>query len=187
METWKQHPTMHDVWVSDKGNVKRRINKCHPERKKDWHYFGKDNNTDRSGYTTVRVVIRRKNYVVARLVAETFLGLEPHQVVRHRDNNSLNNDLANILVGSQRDNIRDKAAHGTWQGGDRHPKTKYTDGLVRKIQMDLECGNGQRGLVPSLAGKYCVPIHFVYDVARGRRKTLEQRVEDVACSYSDVT
>ena len=187
MEQWKLHPTLPGIWVSTIGNVKREINKSHPERGKPWHYFTPHVNMDKTGYAVLRVSIRRKNHTVARLVAQTFLGLERDQVVRHRNNNSQDNRVTNLDIGSQQENIADKAAHGTWQGGDRHPCAKYSDELISLIQSDLEVTGKKRGVAKSLALKYDIPVHVIHDVSYGRRKTFSQRLKEAKCGYLDAT
>lgn len=185
MELWKEHPELLGVWVSSGGLVRRRINETHPEREKQWHYFCPNVNVDRSGYTSVRVSIRRKNYVVARLVAETFLSLLPGQIVRHKNNDPLDNRLSNLDTGTQKENMRDKAKHETWQGGHTHPKCKYDDVIVGSVQRDIALHGKTRGFAKKLSQKYSIPVHVVYDISYGRRKTYLQRLDDAKCEYSD--
>lgn len=186
-EIWKDHPRLVDVQVSSAGRIRKRINKRHPERNKDWHYFQYETVSDSTGYSYYRVSILRKKYVASRLVAETFIReLCDGEVVRHIDNDSRNNAVRNLRIGSVLDNVLDKLSHGTWQGGDKHPRTKYSDEIVSTVQAEL-ASDTKRGNKKRIADKYGIPYLFVYDISRGRRKTFGQRVSDALCELSRQT
>lgn len=53
---------------------------------------------------------------IHRLLAQTFLGDIPGQLVRHLDGNPLNNRLENLAWGTAQDNTDDRKAHGRKSG-----------------------------------------------------------------------
>lgn len=81
-----------------------------------------------------RTLIRGKNFTIHRLVLTTFCGKRKEkQVCRHLDNDCLNNHISNLKWGSQKENMDDKRAHGTYQIGDLASNNKLKMKDVEKI------------------------------------------------------
>ena len=74
---------------------------------------GKLRKLDKGRYA--RVCIKKKNYLVHRLVALLFIpNPQNYPIVRHKDNNTFNNDVSNLEWGTLSDNEQDKKRHGTY-------------------------------------------------------------------------
>jgi len=92
-----------------------------------------------NGYLHVRIGSR--NRTVHGIVAETFIGPRPDgHVIRHLDGDRLNNAASNLAYGTQRQNVRDQIAHGTF------PFDNMAAGWRRNTER-TECRNGHP-LVP---------------------------------------
>ena len=95
---------------------------------------------DRDGY--VRVALMRdgrthQGVSVARLVCEAWHGApRKNDVVRHLDGSTANNTPANLAWGSQKDNVHDAIAHGTFVRGERVHTAKLTAAKARQIFAD---------------------------------------------------
>lgn len=72
---------------------------------------------------------RGKCQSLARLVAKHFVPPYKGQVVRHMDDNPLNNDASNLQWGTQKDNIRDCIEHGRYHNN----MTKELNELGRRL------------------------------------------------------
>lgn len=73
---------------------------------------------------------------IHRLVLWTFGGPTPFPkaVVRHLDGNRENNHIDNLAWGTYKDNLQDALRHGTRGWGEKHPRAKLTNELVRRIK-----------------------------------------------------
>lgn len=156
--------------VSNDGQVRKQINATHPERNKPYVYLRQQ--TDRDGYKKVN--INRKNYLVHRLVFESFVGpLTAGLVVCHRNNDRASNRPENLLQATQKENIGHKKLHGTWQSAERHPNAKITNEMARQIKNELHvCPRSitnriKKGTATNLSNKYNVPVNIIYRIARG--------------------
>ena len=75
------------------------------------------------------------------LVLEAFVGPRPDGCVcRHLDGNKLNNCLANLVWGSQTENIEDARRHGTLCVGAESHNAKLTDDDVVKMREMRDAG-----------------------------------------------
>lgn len=73
---------------------------------------------EKSGYLSIGIYNKgiKRTFRVHKLVAMAFLGHVPdnmNQVVRHLDDNKLNNNVINLKTGTQRDNVHDMSIRGT--------------------------------------------------------------------------
>jgi len=133
---------------------------------------------DEDGYQRVSLFSNGvpKKFHIHRLVYELFVGSIPvGMMCCHIDGSRDNNHYTNLRTDTQKNNIADKLRHGTWQAGDRHPMTKYSDDMVLVIQSEL---SNQEKTMHQLAEEHNVPYAFIFDVKRGKRKTLEQRTNE---------
>lgn len=110
---------------------------------------------------------RRRVCTVHRLLAEAFLpnpkGLE---VVRHLDDNKLNNALSNLCWGSYSDNVQDAKANGLVRS--KHV-VQLRDGVIVQEFASLTDAAKAIGLAfPSSGG-----ASHIKSVCEGKRKTLK--------------
>lgn len=67
----------------------------------------------------------RKNKMIHRLIAESFLGVHKGLVVDHKDNNKINNKLSNLQWISQRENVtKDQKMTSKYNGVSFHKEAK---------------------------------------------------------------
>lgn len=122
-EIWKEIPFVKNYEVSSYGNMRRHVNKNHPERRQI-KYFAHE--VTHAGH--LRFFIKRQHYLVHRLVYLMFVGpLEEGKVICHIDGNPKNNHFSNLLQATQKENISHKRLHGTWQSCEKHPNAKLTN------------------------------------------------------------
>ena len=159
-ETFKQHPQMPSLWVSDAGAVVTLTGiQCGRRYRPE---------VDKDGYLRVRV---RRNCgephvrkLVHRLVLECFTGPCPEGcVAAHMDGSRDNNRPENLQWVTQKENISHKKLHGTWQCGESHPQAVATETAVRKAKKLLREGVPRR----QIAAAAGVPLHLVNDLTRG--------------------
>lgn len=101
-----------------------------------------------------------------RIVAMAFNG-EPFKdglVVCHNDGIRSNNVPDNVRWATQKENIHDKIAHGTWQQGNKHPNSKITEDIAREIKGHLLNGMRPRA-VSEMTG---ISHNIVWDISRGK-------------------
>lgn len=88
-----------------------------------------------------QVLIKRKPYLVHRLVAHTFLWLDlndRNMCVCHKDDNKLNNNVDNLFLGTHKENSLDMISK--WRQGwfknrwENHWAFKLTDAQVKEIR-----------------------------------------------------
>ena len=162
---WKQ---FHKYWVCEDGEV---VGRKTIKPFKDVH-----------GYLRIALHIdgsgRQTKIHVHRLVHMVWIGEIPKdKVCCHIDSNILNNHYSNLRVDTQKNNIRDKLKNGTWQAGNTHPRSIYSDDDIEMIQNTIK--NNASMKLRHLAGLlYPFPKHLIFDVRRGKRKTRQQRIQD---------
>lgn len=112
----------------------------------------------------IRYLGKRKCFFVHRLILETFIGPCPDGMeCCHNDGNPQNNQLCNLRWDTHRNNIRDKASHGTLPLGETHHMAKLTADDVRQIRM-------MAGTMPQteLAKKFNVSQRHLSKIIRGK-------------------
>ena len=112
-EKWKDIPGYDGYQVSSSGKVRSRVNNRHGLGTK---YHELRQVLSKKGYQTV--VLRRGNRrLVHRLVASAFIPNPKNlPIVRHMDDNPLNNHFKNLKWGTQTDNMQDCVRHGRLVG-----------------------------------------------------------------------
>ena len=113
MEIWRDINEFVGYQVSNYGNVRSFINNRHGVCD-GWHILKPQKN--QRGYLTV-CLGRGNRRLVSRLVAEAFIP-NPNNLplVRHLDDNPLNNHIDNLAWGTQVDNMQDCVRHGRLVG-----------------------------------------------------------------------
>lgn len=169
-ELWKAIPFADRYEVSSYGNLRKHVNKTHPERHQITYPILE---ITRNGY--VRFNIKKQHYLAHRLVYLMFVGpLEEGKVVCHIDGNSKNNHFSNLLQATQKENISHKREHGTWQSGEKHPHAKMTNLqaiAVKKLLTDCERnkqGKLLKGQAQMIAENVGVQRSLVYGLSRKR-------------------
>ena len=139
---------------------------------------------DKDGYLRIALMVngKQKKFHIHRLVYSLFVGeLKKPYVCCHIDGNIKNNHYTNIKQATQKENIRDKLMHGTWQAGNKHPACLYSDTEVTKVQKLLDINSSLSN--KQIADLVNLPQHFVLDVRRGKRQTFQQRIENQKAKY----
>lgn len=132
MTNWKTLPWLPDYDISECGQVRR--NK--PSRTtRGGKVLGQ---TTTGRYRRVKLAVdgQYRFLSVHRLVCEAFHGPPPsekHQAA-HGDGNRLNNHASNLRWATNRENQRDRIAHGTDPSGERGPNARLTWPQVRAIR-----------------------------------------------------
>lgn len=113
MEIWKNVYEFPGYQVSNLGNIRSFINNRNGVCDK-WHMLKPQPN--HHGYLTV-CLGRGNRRLVSRLVAEAFIP-NPNNLplVRHLDDNPMNNRVENLAWGTQADNMQDCIKHGRLVG-----------------------------------------------------------------------
>lgn len=83
-----------------------------------------DAQIDRCGYKVI--TIRKKHYMVHRLIANTFMGLDLDSKleINHKDGNKLNNDISNLEIVTRQENMNHAWDTGLLKNTLFIPKTK---------------------------------------------------------------
>lgn len=167
---WRQVPWAGHYWVSPKGEVGRRINVNHPERRQ---FLVLRQYADKDGYLYIR--LDGVKWLVHRLVYAVFVGkLQPGLVVCHRDGSRTNNLPSNLLQASQRENISHKQQHGTWQFGELHPRSLVTDSCAALVKQMIGAalrsttGRLRRGESKRIADEAGVSVHLVQSISSAK-------------------
>lgn len=113
MEIWRDITDYIGYQVSNYGRVRSFVNNRHGLCD-EWHLLTPQIN--HNGYLTV-CLGRGNRHLVSRLVATAFI-LNPNNlpIVRHMDDNPLNNHVENLAWGTQTDNMQDCVRHGRLVG-----------------------------------------------------------------------
>jgi hypothetical protein len=155
-EIWKKVSWSDDYEVSNLGNVRSWRPVGNSKEKPDspkimTQWFS-------NGYPSVTLCIKqvRKNFLVHRLVAETFIGPSmKNTVVCHIDDIKTNNIVTNLKYGTYSENAKDAVKNKKLASGENHPNAKLSNADIDTI----------RHLVLSL-GKTHQQVADIFGVAR---------------------
>lgn len=169
-EIWRKVAFAERYELSSYGNLRRRVNKTHPER----HQLTYINSEVCHG-GHLRCCINKQRFLVHRLVYLMFVGpLEEGKVICHIDGNPKNNHFLNLLQATQKENISHKRLHGTWQSCEKHPHAKLTNLqaiTIKRLFNEAEKksnGDFARGSVKNISEKLKIPLSLVYGLSRKR-------------------
>lgn len=167
---WRSVPWAPVFEVSSLGEVRKRINATHPERRQ---LMLMRLQVDKDGYLYLR--LSGKKWLAHRLVFAIFCApLVPGLVVCHRDGNKRNNSPGNLLQATQRENISHKLTHGTWQCGEKHGNATHTDEAIAQIKAQIakvartSTGRIKRSEGRRLARECGVSRSLITSLAHGR-------------------
>lgn len=130
-EIWKQIPNHSHYEVSNTGKVRSwKVPRSKGMALEPRVLKNKLN--DKTGYYNVTIYDDRgtlKTHYIHRLVAQTFIPTDDpkHTIVRHLDDNRLNNNLENLAWGNQKDNAKDAILNGKIPVGTSAKQSKLTE------------------------------------------------------------
>lgn len=145
---WRQHPYLLDYEVSSIGGVRRLT----PARTRRAAHVVRGH--ARGGYWSYKLAGAhgKATYWAHRLVAETFIGLQPtsRHVIAHQDGNRLNNHHPNLRWATHVENCQDTARHGSLKGTNNGRST-LNEEAVRQLRHRY---SGRWGEQSALAREY---------------------------------
>jgi len=78
---------------------------------------------------------QRKLIRIHQIVAKIFISNpENYPLIRHLDDNKLNNKIENLAWGTDQDNVNDKIKNGNCLKGEKHNSSKLTEKQVIEIR-----------------------------------------------------
>lgn len=124
-----------------------------------WNIFG-------SGYAKVGLCrsSKRKEFLVHRLVAITFIGDPSGFDVCHHDGDKLNNCLSNLRIDTRTGNMADQIRMGKTPRGEKSGSNVYSKDLIIGIKLDLK--NGMK--VTEIHARTGIPKPTLYGIRCGQ-------------------
>ena len=116
-------PFLEGYFISKKGKLWSRYDKSGHITKDSWHRV--KYNTSKQGYKFIQR--RGKIHYIHRLVAMAYIpNPNNYPIVRHLNDNPLDNRLANLAWGTQKDNVKDSIKNNSFHflehpSGPNHP------------------------------------------------------------------
>jgi hypothetical protein len=165
-EQWREVKGAPGYYVSDMGRIRGRSGKILAYAKTKY------------GYIRVELCGCEPNaQFVHRMVLTAFVGDCPEGMVgRHLNGDSTDNRLCNLAWSTQKDNLADRAGHGTLPKGARNGMTRLTEEQVVRIRAVKQASNGAKKWgATQLAKEFGVGLSTISNVARSQSwKHLEQ-------------
>ncbi len=120
----------------------------------------------KNGYAKVALCrnSKRREYLVHRLVAITYLGEADGMDVCHFDGNKWNNHLENLRVDDRAGNMADQIRMGKTPRGDRSGSNKYSQELITRLRARLHMGES----VAALSAETGIPKSTLYGIRCGQ-------------------
>lgn len=130
-ENWKKIPNHSHYEISDAGKV-RSWKTPRSKKMSDEPRVLKNKINKKSGYYNVTIYDDEgtlRTHYVHRLVAQTFIPTDDpkHTVVRHLDDDRINNNLKNLAWGNQKDNAKDAILNGKILVGTKAKHSKLNE------------------------------------------------------------
>ena len=155
-----------DYYIDLHGNVYSNVKMPNSERGRGFKTLSPHK---KNGYLAVSLSVSgaQRSFYIHNLLLETFVCKRPTgKECRHLDGDRLNINLSNLAWGTRSENQIDRRAHGTDNGGERHPNAKYSDkyaAMVGKMVREMPHKEVARIL--------CIPKSSVSSLAgRARRQ-----------------
>lgn len=105
----------------------------------------------------------RREYLVHRLVAMTYIGDPSGMDVCHFDGNKTNNALSNLRIDNRKGNMRDQIRMEKTPRGEKSGSNKYSESLIKIVKEKLLAGEN----VSSLHLATGIPKTSLYSIKRG--------------------
>jgi hypothetical protein len=162
VETWHPIPSVRGCELSNHYRVR-----CH-ETVSGFKY--------RDGPRLARVYVCKRGHVMFntrcgserlhRVIVEVVIGerIPPGKLVRHLDDNKLNNHPSNLRIGTHRQNVRDAMRNGRYRAGEASPLSVLTNEMV----LDARKAHGEGEPIPSIARRMGVSYSTIRSVILGR-------------------
>lgn len=130
-EIWKSIPNHSHYEISNYGNV-RSWKVPRSKRLSDKPRMLKNKLNSKVGYYNVTIYDNDRTlrtHYIHRLVAQTFIPTSDpkHTIVRHLDDNRLNNNIQNLAWGNQKDNAKDAILNGKLLVGTKAKQSKLSE------------------------------------------------------------
>lgn len=123
---YRKIPKTGCLFVSSNGKIYSSLSKRFRKYRKD-----------KDGYLRLNCFLNGKHHDIrvhhAVLIAWNRNKKDGEQA-RHLDGNKFNNKIDNLRWGTPKQNHQDRRRHGTNFAGERHPKSKLTDKIVKFIR-----------------------------------------------------
>jgi hypothetical protein len=119
-----------------------------------------------NGYAKVALCrnAKRREFLVHRLVALTFLGDPEGMDVCHHDGNKLNNAVENLRIDNRTGNMADQIRMDKTPRGERSGSNKYTAKEIKAIRDRLHAGES----VPAISAETGIPKSTLYGLRSGQ-------------------
>lgn len=103
---------------------------------------------------------KRKEYLLHRLVAMTFIGDPTGKDVCHEDGNRSNNHASNLRIDTRKGNMADAIRHGTTPRGERCGSNKHSRETVQKVKRLLADGQS----MASVSRQFSIPMSTIQGI-----------------------
>lgn len=158
---FKEIPGWPEYEISEAGEIKRTTAGmgATPGKSLKWQFL-------KNGYAKVSLCrdSKRKEYLVHRLVAITYLGTADGMDVCHFDGNKANNHLDNLRIDDRKGNMADQIRMGKTPRGEKSGSNKYTVERVKALRDRLAKGES----VPALSAETGIPKSTLYGMRCGQ-------------------
>lgn len=165
-----------DYKIGDNGKLYSRMNSAKRKNQRPWRrVFGrsanKGRNKDIAGYILVTLWNRtakvNRRTTIHCLVLESFVGKRPDgYVCRHIDDDATNNNLTNLVWGTQQENVNDSIKNNRIVRGSERKQSRLSEQQVREIRSKY----ASRGIsLKKLADEYGVCTDIIHGIVRGIR------------------
>jgi hypothetical protein len=155
-----QIPGWPEYTISKDGDVRRVEGACGAVvgKKLKWSIL-------KNGYAKVSLCRDscRKEYLVHRLVAITYIGDAVGFDVCHFDGNKLNNTLENLRIDTRKGNMADQIRMDKTPRGEKCGSNKYTANFVKNLKIKMSQGVS----VSSLHNETGIPKPTLYGIKSG--------------------
>ena len=156
-EVFKEIPGWPEYEISTDGAVRRIAKACGATVMKTlkWQIL-------KNGYAKVALCrdAKKREYLVHRLVAMTFIGEPGSLDVCHCDGDKLNNSLANLRIDTRKGNMADQIKFGLTPRGERCGSNKYTAEQVLALRKRMDDGEN----VCALGRETGIPAPTLYNI-----------------------
>ena len=160
---WRVVPSNATYEVSEFGDVRRAI--AGRTRKKGHVLKGTANKLGYVRFKVMRPGGGKALIFAHRWVVEAFIGCAPtnkHQVA-HNDGNPSNNHFSNLRWATCRENLADRARHGTELRGERNGRARLTADQVLEIRREFK-SRRRFGAISALAREYDMSIGAIFSI-----------------------
>jgi hypothetical protein len=158
---FRQIPGWPEYEISEAGEVKRvaAATGATPGKTLAWQVL-------KNGYVKVGLCRdgKRKEYLVHRLIAITYLGDADGMDVCHKDGNKRNNHVDNLRIDTRAGNMADQIRMGKTPRGEKSGSNKYTIEQMRSLRDRLHKGES----VSAMSAETGIPKTTLYGLRSGQ-------------------